>query len=121
MLGDEELGRANVVAADPVLSRELKSLREELSAPRRERQSAPVHDVSAGEKTAAPANQAEDTGEEQQQRHELREFVNTITEFFKEAEKDVSAHPTASVIGAMVVGILIGRLLGRRWELQHDR
>jgi len=109
------------VAADPVLSRELKSLHEELSAPRRERPSPTADDVPAGEKTAVPANQPEDAAEEQQQRNELREFVNTITEFFKEAEDDASAHPTASVIGAMVLGILIGRLLGRRQELQHDR
>jgi ElaB/YqjD/DUF883 family membrane-anchored ribosome-binding protein len=37
-----------------------------------------------------------------------------ITEFVEEAEQNVSEHPTASVVGALVVGILIGRLLGRR-------
>lgn len=102
------------MTADPVLSRELKSLHEELSAPRRERPSPPADDASAGGKTAALASQPEDTGEGQQLHDELHEFVNTITEFFKEAEKDVLTHPTASVIGALVVGILIGRLLGRR-------
>ena len=44
---------------------------------------------------------------------ELRELDNEIKEFVDDAEKNVSAHPTASVIGAMVLGILIGRLLGR--------
>jgi len=34
--------------------------------------------------------------------------------FFDQADKNIAAHPTASVLGALVVGILIGRLLGRR-------
>ena len=33
---------------------------------------------------------------------------------YGEAEKGISAHPTQSVAGALLVGILIGRLLGRR-------
>jgi hypothetical protein len=44
-------------------------------------------------------------------------FVDdAVTEFFEEAEKNVSAHPAAHVIGGVGVGILIGRLPGRRWE-----
>jgi ElaB/YqjD/DUF883 family membrane-anchored ribosome-binding protein len=45
---------------------------------------------------------------------EFREFLDEATKFFDEAEKNVSAHPAASMVGALVVGILIGRLLGRR-------
>ena len=101
------------MTADAVLSRELKSLQEELSASHRERLS-PADRTSASGATAARAGQPEDTAEEQQLRVELREFVKVITEFVEEAEKKVSENPTASVIGAMVVGILIGRLLGRR-------
>jgi len=101
------------VTADAVLSRELKSLQEELSAAQRERLS-PADRTSASGGAAARAGQPENTAEEQQLRAELREFVNVITEFVEEAEKKVSENPTASVIGAMVVGILIGRLLGRR-------
>jgi hypothetical protein len=41
-------------------------------------------------------------------------LIEAITEFFEEAEKNVSAHPAAHVIGGIVAGILIGRLLGRR-------
>lgn len=100
------------MTADAVLSRELKSLQEELSASHRERQS-PAERTSASAGTAARGGQPEDAAEEQQLRAELREFVNATTEFVADAEKKVSANPTASVIGAMVVGILIGRLLGR--------
>ncbi|HYB56520.1 MAG TPA: hypothetical protein VEK12_10140 [Alphaproteobacteria bacterium] len=101
------------MTADAVLSRELESLKEELSASHRERLS-PADRTSTSGATAARAGRPEDIAEEQQLRAELREFVNVITEFVEEAEKKVSENPTASVVGAMVVGILIGRLLGRR-------
>ena len=101
------------MTADAVLSRELESLKEELSASHRERLS-PADRTPTSGATAERAGRPEDTAEEQQLRAELREFVNVITEFVEEAEKKVSENPTASVVGAMVVGILIGRLLGRR-------
>jgi len=37
-----------------------------------------------------------------------------VKNFFAETEKNISAHPAQSVIGALLVGILIGHLLGRR-------
>ena len=40
--------------------------------------------------------------------------MDEIKNFFAETEKNISAHPGQSVIGALLVGILIGRLLGRR-------
>jgi hypothetical protein len=85
----------DVVTADAVLSRELKSLQDEISASNRERLLQPA------DSTAAPADQPEDKPREQQVHWELREFVNAITEFFADAEKNVSAYPAASVIGAM--------------------
>jgi ElaB/YqjD/DUF883 family membrane-anchored ribosome-binding protein len=56
----------------------------------------------------------EESAEEQQLKDELREFIDTATEFIEEAEKNLSAHPAATVVGALLAGILIGRLLGRR-------
>jgi ElaB/YqjD/DUF883 family membrane-anchored ribosome-binding protein len=47
-------------------------------------------------------------------RDQLGQFANELTNLFAEAEKGLSAHPTQSVVGALLVGILIGRLLGRR-------
>lgn len=97
--------------ADPMLSRELKSLQEELSTSQRERLPPPVEHPAA---TAAPPGPPKDAAEEQHLRDEVRAFVDEVTQFFEETEKNIAAHPTASVIGAMVVGILIGRMLGRR-------
>jgi ElaB/YqjD/DUF883 family membrane-anchored ribosome-binding protein len=99
------------VAKDTVLSRELKSLQEELSASHREHRPSPAARGSASSATTATAGQPEDTPAAAQLREELREFVNEITEFIEDAEKNVSAHP---VLGAMSVGILIGYLIGRR-------
>ena len=99
---------------DTVLSRELRSLQEELSASHRERPSPPAKLASASGGTAASAGQPEETPEEQELRAELREFVSEIKEYVEDAENNLSAHPAASVMGAMVAGILIGYLLGRR-------
>jgi ElaB/YqjD/DUF883 family membrane-anchored ribosome-binding protein len=96
---------------DAVVSRELKSLQEELSTSQRERSVAPANTTGA---TAAAAEPAKETVEEHELRNQLREFVDEITEFFQEAEKSISAHPTESVVGALLVGILIGWMLGRR-------
>jgi len=113
------------LAADPVLSRELKSLQEELSAPRAGQLSSTSRsrtadagstevETAGNAAAAAPAHPPADAAEEQHLRAQLHEFVNEVTKFFDQAEKDIAAHPTQSVIGAMVVGILIGRLLARR-------
>jgi len=96
------------VTADAVLSRELKSLQDEILASNRERLP-PFPD-----RNAAPAGQPEDKPGKQQLHGQMHEFVNAIAEFFSDVERNVSARPAASVIGAMVVGMAIGRLLGRR-------
>ena len=95
------------------LSHELKSLQEELSVSKGERAALPADDASASG-AAASVGQPEDTADEQQRRRDLREFASAITEFVQQAETNVSMRTTATVMGAMIVGILIGRLLGRR-------
>ena len=99
------------MASDDVVSRELKSLQEELSSSQRAR----------AERNAAPATPAPSspeaisaTEEKRELRDQLGELANAVTSFIEEAEKEVAAHPAQSVVGALVVGILIGRLLGRR-------
>ena len=65
---------------------------------------------------AAPPGAAEppqQTADEGELRDQLRQLTSEVTSFFDEAEKSISAHPTQSVVGALLVGILIGRLLGR--------
>jgi len=99
------------MATDALVSQELKSLREELSASQQERAAA-----SAAAVTAPPSvsKTSAEPGEEKQSLDEINDFAEEIKTLFEEAEKSVSAHPTQSVVGALLVGILIGRLLGRR-------
>lgn len=97
--------------ADIVLSRELKSLQEEVAAARQERLASP----SASPAVALPNSpeRIEEIADERELRDQLGQLANEVTGFFEEAEKNIAAHPTQSVIGALLVGILIGRLLGR--------
>lgn len=97
------------MAADATVYRELNSLREELSDAQRVTAPAAAPSGSA----AAAAEPPKETPEERQLRDQLRELGDEVTGFFTEAEKSISAHPAQSVIGALLVGILIGRLLGR--------
>ena len=104
------------MATDVVVSRELKSLQDELSATKMLRAansagstatSAPIAPPTAAEPPPEPSDEVELQGQ-------MRQFAHELTELFGEAEKGISAHPTQSVAGALLVGILIGRLLGRR-------
>jgi len=100
------------MSADVVVSRELKSLQDELSASRRERSAAASAPPPAP--ATSPPEPVSDTAEEKERRDQLTDFVDEVSAFFEQAEKNIAAHPTQSVIGALLVGILIGRLLGRR-------
>jgi hypothetical protein len=99
------------VTADVVVSRELKSLQDELSAAQRERLAAPPAPPVPPSSPAKPVNE---TAEDHELRGHLRELTNEVTSFFDDADKSISAHPTQSVVSALLVGILIGRLLVRR-------
>lgn len=99
------------MAGDVVISRELKSLQEEVLSGRRERVAAPP--VQPAAPPPSPAAAVNDTVEEHQLRDQLHDLMSEVTDFFEEAEKGVAAHPAQSVVGALLVGILIGRLLGR--------
>ena len=69
--------------------------------------------AGAGATPSAPAASVAETPQERELRDQLRELTNEVTHFFEEAEKNISAHPVQSVVGALLVGILIGRLLPR--------
>ena len=70
------------MVADAAVSREPQSLQETLAASQRE-------SVSAG--TPPQTNQSGDATDEQQPDGTLGKFIEAITEFFEEAEKNVSA------------------------------
>lgn len=100
-----------MMVSDHVVSRELKSLQEELSTAQRERSAPPAAPPAQPSSSAEPSHGSE---EKRESRDQLGELANAVTSFLEDAERDIAAHPAQSVIGALVVGILIGRLLGRR-------
>jgi ElaB/YqjD/DUF883 family membrane-anchored ribosome-binding protein len=102
------------MVADSEVSREPQSLQEGLCASQREHPSSPADPVSPSAGTARQTGQLKDAADEQKLHGTVGKFIEAITEFFEEAEKNVSAHPAAHVIGGIAVGILIGRLVGRR-------
>jgi ElaB/YqjD/DUF883 family membrane-anchored ribosome-binding protein len=95
---------------DAVVSRELKSLQEELSTTQRV---PPPPSATAGDGPATAHVSTPDNAEARELREQIRDLMNEATTFFEEAERNIAAHPTESVVGALLVGILIGRLLGR--------
>ncbi len=92
----------------------------ERTASQPEHPSSPADPASINAGTAPQTSQLKDAADEQQLHGTVGNFLEAITEFFAEAEKNVSAHPAAHVIGGIVVGVLIGRLVGRRQESRHD-
>jgi hypothetical protein len=105
------------MAVDHVLSGELTALREELAASRRQRQPMHADGLAAGKTKAAPAGVPEDGAAGNGQLEELQELLNEAIKFVEDAGNNLSTHPVANVVSAFVVGIMIGRLFGRRQEL----
>lgn len=110
---------------DPVLSRELRSLREELAASRRERPmqstSGPADSVAetGADRDAAGMGDAlaggpKDSPAARELGSQLQDLVKEITDFVDEAEENISAHPAMSIVAALLLGIAIGSLVARR-------
>jgi ElaB/YqjD/DUF883 family membrane-anchored ribosome-binding protein len=100
------------MTGDSIVSRELESLRDELAVAQqalRANNSAPEPTVHA----RAP-EPIQESAHLQELHDQLRDLAHEVAEFFDEAEKNIAAHPAQSVIGALLVGILIGRLLASR-------
>lgn len=102
------------MTADTMLSRELKSLRDELVASQKEPQSPSSLNIESGGGASHRGRSADQAVEDNRLRETIDEFVKAIKEFVEEAGKSLSTNPAANVVGGIVVGILIGRLLGRR-------
>jgi len=92
------------VMTDADLRAEIARLREEVAALRVDRATTD-RTAGAGEEEAAEANSpfAE----------QMRNLVREVSALAEETEKGVVNHPLASVIGALVLGILIGRITHR--------
>jgi ElaB/YqjD/DUF883 family membrane-anchored ribosome-binding protein len=93
---------------DAAFTQELDSLHQKLAGLRRKPRSQAA-DRPAAKRTDRHAKIADAHGLHE----EVLEFIKLIADYIEEAKGNVSSHPSASVLGAMVVGILIGRLLGR--------
>ena len=94
------------MGAESEIAQELKSLQNELSASGKERTAATV--------TPPRPAPVDESAEQSELRDQLHDLAREVTHYFEEAENSISAHPAESVVSALVVGILIGRLLGRR-------
>ncbi len=103
---------------------ELQSLREELSTAERARKlrDAPspasaelraedLKRAATGPATAAAPDGATDS---EALRDEISELMSEAMRFLEERERDMGEHPVAIAIGGVVVGLIIGRMLGRR-------
>lgn len=123
MPGADGTEREEGLPADPVVSRELSSLREELASARRRRPRKPAEEPAgvddlpaagtAGAGDASAVTKAELRAEPETD-GQLRDLVKEIADFFDEAEENISAHPATSIVAALLLGIAIGSLLARR-------
>jgi len=102
------------MAGDVLVSRELKSLQDELAAAKTDRATRTDSPVSPAVEAATAAEPSQKLAEDAELHGYLRQLADEVTELLGEAETSISAHPARSVAGALLVGILIGRLLGRR-------
>ena len=93
--------------ADKDLRAEIQALRREIAELRAER--APPDNPQAGARTAqfSFGSSAADLTE---QFHALADEIST---FIDDPEQGIADHPLASVLGAFVVGMLVGRILNR--------
>ena len=94
------------MATDAVVSRELKSLQEELSTSQREHVSPiPSAAAAASGATATPPPPPKEAAEERELRDQLRELDERGDERFSRKRRRTSPHiPPQSVVGALLVG-----------------
>ena len=86
--------------ADALVESELRSLSDQLAAP----------PPPAGPQPAGGPSSSDHDGLQGL----IGELAEEAARFLKEAERDVAQHPAASIGAALLAGIVIGVLLGRR-------
>jgi ElaB/YqjD/DUF883 family membrane-anchored ribosome-binding protein len=89
------------------LRAEIEALRREIAAVRAERQAA------ATKASELPEPEAAGEAPETSLADQLRTLAREISNFAEDTEKGVVSHPLTSVLGALVLGVLIGRVLPR--------
>ena len=91
--------------SDVDLRAEIEALRREIAAMRAERTAT----AKADEIAAEPASESSAANFIEQ----LHALAREISAFAEDTEKGVVNHPFTSVLGALVLGILIGRVIHR--------
>ena len=111
------------MASKSAMLEELLSLRNELSTarsaqrPRDASSPATAEPRAVDRKPAAmgPAAAAPDgAADSETPRDEIGELMSEAARFLEERESEMGAHPIAIAIGGIVVGLIVGRMLGRR-------
>ncbi len=112
------------MASKSAMLEELQSLRNELSTarwaqrPRDSSSPATAEPRAEDQKLAAtgPAAVAapDAAANSEKERDEIGELMNEAARFLEERESEIGAHPVAIAIGGIIVGMIIGRMLGRR-------
>jgi ElaB/YqjD/DUF883 family membrane-anchored ribosome-binding protein len=95
--------------SDADLHAEIEELRREIAAMRAEQSASKSGAAKSG---AAKAEEAIEAGAASLT-EQLRGLAREIADLTEETEKGVVAHPLTSVLGALVLGVLIGRALPR--------
>jgi ElaB/YqjD/DUF883 family membrane-anchored ribosome-binding protein len=90
---------------DVDLRAEIEALRREIAAMRAERTAAVKADETRQETAAEPSPASFID--------QLHTLAREISAFAEDTEKGVANHPFTSVLGALVLGILIGRVIHR--------
>ena len=112
---DHGYGETNV-SADPVLTRELQSLKDELTTARPEPagQTPSAEGPAAGSGASGPTAGPAESSQAKDGQGEFGELIKELTGFVEDAEKNIASHPAMSVVAALLLGILIGAALARR-------
>jgi ElaB/YqjD/DUF883 family membrane-anchored ribosome-binding protein len=102
------------MAIDATLTDELQALKEELAAGRGERPAAATEPAEHAEQPEAEPPPAGEPNEDRHIVEQLQDLIATFKDYIEEAEHNIAEHPAASVVGALLLGILIGRHIGKR-------
>lgn len=105
------------MTADATLTHELRSLHRTLAGSHQKRRPRPADGDAAANKTDRRRKRSGENG----LHAEIARFIELMADRLEEAKENASIHPAISIVGAVVVGTLIGRLLARRRELRHGR
>jgi len=92
------------------LRAEIEALRREVAAMRAERDE---QEQAAADKTAEPAAEFAAASGAANFTEQMRTLAREVSAFAEEAEEGVANHPLTSVLGALILGILIGRTFHR--------